>query len=167
MLKVTQKFSHFFILNKRRKLMNKTTSSQTSIKDLNSEYARLFEAYGFTKAAKRLKECTDGTAESFTQLDALKLNLEYLQYVAFVTFEQTENDAEYQQQVKNFEDNLRDASFGFLNLDIVSKTKKKEPIIGYLVWDENSKTDDELFYTIANWKKDYNKARVIIFRYRV
>ena len=36
--------------------MNKTTSSKTSIKDLNAEYARLFEAYGFTKAAKRLRE---------------------------------------------------------------------------------------------------------------
>ena len=30
--------------------MNKTTSSKTSIKDLNVEYARLFEAYRFTAA---------------------------------------------------------------------------------------------------------------------
>lgn len=71
--------------------MSETTSSKTSIKDLNAEYARLFEAYGFTKAAKRLKESTDGTAESFTQPDALKSSLEDQPYVVFVTFEQTEN----------------------------------------------------------------------------
>lgn len=140
--------------------MNKTTSSKTSIKDLNAEYARLFEAYGFTKAAKRLRESTDGTAESITQLDAQP-------YVVFVTFEQTENDADYKQQVMNFEDNLLDASYRFFNLDVISKTKQNVPIIGYLVWDENSKTDDELFYTIENWKKDYNKARVLIYKGRI
>ena len=32
--------------------MNKTTSSKTSIKDLNAEFARLFKAYGFTKAVR-------------------------------------------------------------------------------------------------------------------
>ncbi len=140
--------------------MNKTTSSKTSIKDLNAEYARLFEAYGFTKAAKRLRESTDGAAESFTQPDAQP-------YVVFVTFEQTENDADYKQQVMNFEDNLLDASYRFFNLDVISKTKQNVPIIGYLVWDENSKTDDELFYTIENWKKDYNKARVLIYKGRI
>lgn len=140
--------------------MNKTTSSKTSIKDLNAEYARLFEAYGFTKAAKRLRESTDGTAESITQPDAQP-------YVVFVTFEQTENDAGYKQQVMNFEDNLLDASYRFFNLDVISKTKQNVPIIGYLVWDENSKTDDELFYTIENWKKDYNKARVLIYKGRI
>lgn len=140
--------------------MNKTTSSKTSIKDLNAEYARLFEAYGFTKAAKRLRESTDGTAESITQPDAQP-------YVLFVTFEQTENDADYKQQVMNFEDNLLDASYRFFNLDVISKTKQNVPIIGYLVWDENSKTDDELFYTIENWKKDYNKARVLIYKGRI
>lgn len=140
--------------------MNKTTSSKTSIKDLNAEYARLFEAYGFTKAAKRLRESTDGTAESITQPDAQP-------YVVFVTFEQTENDADYKQQVMNFEDNLLDASYRFFNLDVISKTKQNVPIIGYLVWDENSKTDDELFYTIENWKKDYNKARVLIYKGRI
>ena len=140
--------------------MNKTTSSKTSIKDLNAEYARLFEAYGFTKAAKRLRESTDGTAESITQSDAQP-------YVVFVTFEQTENDADYKQQVMNFEDNLLDASYRFFNLDVISKTKQNVPIIGYLVWDENSKTDDELFYTIENWKKDYNKARVLIYKGRI
>ena len=147
--------------------MNKTTSSKTSIKDLNAEYARLFEAYGFTKAAKRLRESTDGTAESFTQPAALKLSLENQPYVVFVTFEQTENDTEYKQQVMNFEDNLLDASYRFFNLDVISKTKQNVPIIGYLVWDENSKTDDELFYTIENWKKDYNKARVLIYKGRI
>lgn len=140
--------------------MNKTTSSKTSIKDLNAEYARLFEAYGFTKAAKRLRESTDGTAESIAQPDAQP-------YVVFVTFEQTENDADYKQQVMNFEDNLLDASYRFFNLDVISKTKQNVPIIGYLVWDENSKTDDELFYTIENWKKDYNKARVLIYKGRI
>lgn len=147
--------------------MNKTTSSKTSIKDLNAEYARLFEAYGFTKTAKRLKESTDGTAESFTKPDALKLSLEDQPYVVFVTFEQTENDAEYKQQVMKFEDNLRDEFFEVFNLDIISKTKQNVPMIGYLVWDENSKTDDELFYTIENWKKDYNKARVLIYKGRI
>ena len=85
----------------------------------------------------------------------------------FVTFEQTENDADYKQQVMNFEDNLLDASYRFLNLDIISKTKQNVPIIGYLVWDDSSKTDDELFYTIENWKKDYNKARVLIYKGRI
>lgn len=147
--------------------MNKTTSSKTSIKDLNAEFARLFKAYGFTKAVKRLRESTNGTAEGFTQLDALKLSLEEQPYVVFVTFEQTENDADYKQQVMNFEDNLLDASYRFLNLDVISKTKQNVPIIGYLVWDDNSKTDDELFYTIENWKKDYNKARVLIYKGRI
>ena len=147
--------------------MNKTTSSKTSIKDLNAEYARLFEAYGFTKAAKRLRESTDGAAESFTQTASLKSSLEDQPYVVFVTFEQTENDADYKQQVMNFEDNLLDASYRFFNLDVISKTKQNVPIIGYLVWDDNSKTDDELFYTIENWKKDYNKARVLIYKGRI
>ena len=67
----------------------------------------------------------------------------------------------------NFEDNLLDASYRFFNLDVISKTKQNVPIIAYLVWDDNSKTDDELFYTIENWKKDYNKARVLIYKGRI
>ena len=66
--------------------MSETTSSKTSIQNLDAEYARLFEAYGITKTAKRLRESTDGTAESFNQQDALKLSFEDQPYVVFVTF---------------------------------------------------------------------------------